>query len=610
MSMFCYQCQETAKNTGCTVKGVCGKTEETAYLQDLLIYVCKGLSYTTLKAREQGIDVNMESKHIVNAMFMTITNANFENNSFVKTIEEALQYRDNLKSKLNFDFKHDSVNWTSTNIADFEAKNESASVLSTDSNEDIRSLKQYITYGLKGLAAYLEHAFNLGFEDDELYKFMQEALVMTTENHDLDSMLNWVSKTGEYGVKAMALLDNANTTTYGNPEISKVDIGVGAKPGILITGHDFKDLEQLLNQTEGKDIDIYTHSEMLPAHAYPQLKKYTHLKGNYGGAWFQQVTDFETFNGPVLFTTNCLIPPRKTTTYSDRIFTTGATGMPDWKHIDAKLANGEKDFSEIIELAKKCKAPTQIESGELTIGFAHNQVLQLADKVLEAVNSGAIKKMIVMSGCDGRHKTRSYYTDFANSLPSNAVILTSGCAKYRYNKLNLGDIGGIPRVLDAGQCNDSYSWAVVALKLKEVLNLDDINDLPIEFNIAWYEQKAIIVHIALLYLGFKNIHVGPTLPGFLSKNVLKVVEAKFGLQTITTVEKDLELFQLKSSTVEKTEEDVTICNCMDINKSTIVKAIKEKGLKTVEEVGDETEAGTVCGSCQDDIQEILDEIND
>ncbi len=546
MNMFCYQCQETVKNTGCTIKGVCGKTGETAYLQDLLVYVCKGLSYTTLEADKQGIDVNSESKHIVNALFMTITNANFDNNVFVKTIEDTLQYRDKLKNKLNIDFNHDSVNWTSSNISDFVAKNENASVLLTDSNEDIRSLKHYITYGLKGMSAYIEHAFNLGFEEDELYKFMQEALVMTTKDQDIDSMLNWVSKTGEYGVKAMALLDKANTTSYGNPEISKVKIGTGEKPGILITGHDLKDLEQLLIQTEGKGIDIYTHSEMLPAHAYPQLKKYKQLKGNYGGAWFQQVTDFDTFNGPVLFTTNCLVPPRKTTTYNDRIFTTGATGMPEWKHIDAKLPNGEKDFSEIIEFAKKCEAPTEIENGELTIGFAHNQVLQLADKILDAVNTGAIKKMIVMSGCDGRHKTRSYYTEFANKLPSDAVILTSGCAKYRYNKLNLGDIGGIPRVLDAGQCNDSYSWAVVALKLKEVLNLKDINDLPIEFNIAWYEQKAIIVHMALLYLGFKNVHVGPTLPGFLSENVLKVVEEKFGLQAITTVENDLELFQLCS----------------------------------------------------------------
>ena len=542
MSMFCYQCQETAKNTGCTIKGVCGKTEEVANMQDLLMYVCKGLSYVAIEARKQGIDTNEESKFITSALFMTITNANFDNDSIIGAINECLKYRDNLKRKIKVNIVHDSVQWKGTGISDFEAKVSQVGVLSTDSNEDIRSLKQYVTFGLKGMAAYTEHAFNLGYEQDDIFNFMQEGLVMTTKEQDINTMLDWVFRTGEYGVKVMALLDKANTSTYGNPEISKVNIGVGRNPGILVSGHDLKDLEQLLIQTEGKGIDIYTHSEMLPSHAYPSFKKYKHLVGNYGGAWHQQLDDFEKFNGPVLFTTNCLVPPRKATTYNERIFTTGATGMPEWKHLTKKLTNGQKDFSEIIELAKKCTAPVEIETGEITIGFAHNQVLQLADKILDAVNSGAIKKLVVMSGCDARQKTREYYTEFAKNLPKDTVILTSGCAKYRYNKLNLGDINGIPRVLDAGQCNDSYSWAVVAMKLKEVLNLKDINELPIVFNIAWYEQKAIIVHLALLYLGIKNTHIGPTLPGFFTPNVLAIAKEKFGIQTITTVEGDMKIF--------------------------------------------------------------------
>jgi hydroxylamine reductase len=540
--MFCYQCQETAKNTGCTIKGVCGKTEEVANMQDLLVYVCKGLSYVAIEARKQGIDTNEESKFITSALFMTITNANFDNDSIIGAINECLRYRDNLKSKIKVNIVHDSVEWKGTGISDFEAKVSQVGVLSTDSNEDIRSLKQYVTFGLKGMAAYTEHAFNLGYEQDDIFNFIQEGLVMTTKEQDINTMLDWVFRTGEYGVKVMALLDKANTSTYGNPEISKVNIGVGRNPGILVSGHDLKDLEQLLIQTEGKGIDIYTHSEMLPSHAYPSFKKYKHLVGNFGGAWHQQLDDFEKFNGPVLFTTNCLVPPRKATTYNERIFTTGATGMPEWKHLTKKLTNGQKDFSEIIELAKKCPAPVEIETGEITIGFAHNQVLQLADKILEAVNSGAIKKLVVMSGCDARQKTREYYTEFAKNLPKDTVILTSGCAKYRYNKLNLGDINGIPRVLDAGQCNDSYSWAVVAMKLKEVLKLKDINELPIVFNIAWYEQKAIIVHLALLYLGIKNTHIGPTLPGFFTPNVLAVAKEKFGIQTITTVEEDMKIF--------------------------------------------------------------------
>ena len=542
--MFCNQCQETAKNTGCTINGVCGKKEITANIQDLLMYACQGLSYVTLEARKNGIDTNAESKHITNCLFMTITNANFDDISILKAIKDCNNYRDALKSKISISETHDAINWKASTDEEYFEKAIKVSTLLYDSDEDIRSLKQYVLFGIKGVSAYAEHAFNLGYEQQDIYDFMEESLVMITKPMDLNSMLDWLIKTGEHGVKVMALLDNANTSTFGNPEISKVNIGVRNNPGILISGHDLKDLEQLLIQTEGKGIDIYTHSEMLPAHAYPTLKKYKHLVGNYGNAWHRQLVEFETFNGPILFTTNCLVPPRKSTTYNDRVFTTGATGMPGWKRIDKKLANGQKDFSEIIALAKTCKAPTAIENGEITVGFAHNQVLALADKILEAVNSGAIKRLVVMSGCDARQKSRDYYTEFAKQLPKDTVILTSGCAKYRYNKLKLGDINGIPRVLDAGQCNDSYSWTFVALKLKEILKLDDINQLPIVFNIAWYEQKAIIVHLALLYLGIKNTHIGPTLPGFMTPNVLKVVQEKFGVQTITSVEEDMKIFKL------------------------------------------------------------------
>lgn len=544
MGMFCNQCQETAKNTGCTINGVCGKKEDTANFQDLLIFACQGLAFATIEARKKGIDTNVESKYITNGLFITITNANFDNAAIMKAINDCIALRDNLKTKANINEKNDALDWKGTSEADFNEKAKQVSTLFFDKDEDIRALKQYTLFGVKGIAAYAEHAFNLGFEEQDIYNFMEETLVMIARPMSLKDMLDWLVKTGEHGVKVMALLDKANTSTFGNPEISKVNIGVGKNPGILISGHDLNDLEQLLIQTEGTGVDVYTHSEMLPANAYPHFKKYKHLVGNYGNAWHRQLDEFETFNGPVLFTTNCLVPPRKTTTYNDRIFTTGAAGMPDWKVIDKKLANGHKDFSEIIELAKKCQPPTAIENGEITIGFAHNQVLALADKVLEAVNSGAIKKLVVMSGCDARQKTREYYTEFAKQLPKDTVILTSGCAKYRYNKLQLGDINGIPRVLDAGQCNDSYSWAVVALKLKEVLNLDDINKLPIIFNIAWYEQKAIIVHLALLYLGIKNTHIGPTLPGFLTPNLLKIVQDNFGVQTITTVEEDMKSFGL------------------------------------------------------------------
>ncbi|WP_430931650.1 hydroxylamine reductase [Saccharicrinis sp. 156] len=542
--MFCNQCQETAKNTGCTVKGVCGKTEETSNIQDLLMFACQGLSYLTIEARKQGIDTNAESKHITNCLFMTITNANFDDKSIIQAIKDCISYRDNLKSKVKVSDNHPSISWNANSDAGIYDKAPEVGTLTYDTDKDIRGLKQYVLFGVKGISAYAEHAFNLGFEEQEIYNFMEESMVMITKPISLKDAFNWVVKTGEYGVKVMALLDKANTTAFGNPEITKVNIGVGTNPGILISGHDLKDLEQLLIQTEGKGIDIYTHSEMLPANAYPNFKKYKHLVGNYGNAWHRQIEEFESFNGPVLFTTNCLVPPRKKTTYNDRIFTTGAAGMPEWKRIEKKLPNGHKDFSEIIELAKTFAPPTEIETGEITIGFAHNQVLALADKVLDAVNSGAIKKLVVMSGCDARQKSREYYTEFAKQLPKDTVILTSGCAKYRYNKLNLGDINGIPRVLDAGQCNDSYSWAFVALKLKEVLNLDDINKLPIVFNIAWYEQKAIIVHLALLYLGVKNTHVGPTLPAWLTPNLLEAVQKEFNVQTVKTVEEDMKIFGL------------------------------------------------------------------
>ncbi len=544
MSMFCNQCQETAKNTGCTIKGVCGKSEETSKIQDLLIYACQGLSYLTLEARNQGIDTNKASKHIVNCLFMTITNANFDDSSLVQAIKECISLRDRLKEKISISQEHPSINLTIDSKASILEKAKGVGTLTYDSSQDILGLKQYVLFGIKGVSAYAEHAFNLGYEDDTIFKFIEESLVMITKPIELKDAFNWVVKTGEYGVKVMALLDKANTQTFGNPEITNVKIGVGKNPGILISGHDLKDLEQLLIQTEGKGVDVYTHSEMLPANAYPNLKKYKHLVGNYGNAWHRQLEEFETFNGPILFTTNCLVPPRPKTTYNHRVYTTGATGMPEWKRVENKLPNGDKDFSEIIALAQTCQPPKEIETGKITIGFAHNQVLLLADKILAAVNSGAIKKLVVLSGCDARQKSREYYTEFAKQLPKDTVILTSGCAKYRYNKLKLGDIDGIPRVLDAGQCNDSYSWALVALKLKEILNLDDINELPIVFNIAWYEQKAIIVHLALLSLGIKNTHVGPTLPAWLTPNLLKAVQDSFGVKTITTVKEDMEILGL------------------------------------------------------------------
>ena len=548
MSMFCYQCQETAKGTGCTISGVCGKTEKVANMQDLLMFVIKGISIYSTKARALGIENDVVNKFIFDGLFMTITNANFDQDRFVVMIRKGLELRDEMKAAVikaggELPVRSDeSATWTGKSIEDFEAKNISIGVLSTE-NEDIRSLRQLVIYGVKGIAAYTEHAYNLGFEDKDLYNFMQEALVATTDDSlSADQLVSLVLETGKYGVTVMALLDKGNTTKYGNPEITKVNIGVRNNPGILISGHDMRDMEDLLKQTEGTGIDVYTHSEMLPANYYPAFKKYKHLAGNYGSSWWKQKEEFETFNGPILFTTNCIVPPRKDSSYFDKVYTTGAAGFTGFKHIADRSAGGQKDFSEIITHAKKCKPPVEIEKGEITGGFAHNQVIALADKVVDAVKTGAIKKFFVMAGCDGRMKDRNYYTEFASALPADTVILTAGCAKYRYNKLQLGDINGIPRVLDAGQCNDSYSLAVIALKLKEVFNLKDINDLPIAFNIAWYEQKAVIVLLALLYLGVKNIHLGPTLPGFLSPNVAKVLVEKFGIAGIGTVEDDIKLF--------------------------------------------------------------------
>ncbi|WP_190616140.1 hydroxylamine reductase [Tepiditoga spiralis] len=548
--MFCYQCQETAGNKGCTVRGVCGKTEDVANMQDLLMYVMKGISIYSTKARELGIENEEVNKFIYNGLFMTITNANFDKQRFVDYVKEGLKLREEIKKQLETaggkieGTLPDCATWYAEKEEEFERKSYSpeVSVLATE-NEDVRSLRELITYGLKGLAAYLEHAVNLGFEDKDLYKFVQEALAKTTDDTlTVDELVALTLETGKYGVNAMALLDKANTETYGNPEVTKVNIGVGTNPGILISGHDLKDIEDLLKQTEGTGIDVYTHGEMLPAHYYPAFKKYKHFVGNYGNAWWKQTEEFETFNGPILFTTNCIVPPKKDASYADRVFTTGAAGYPGSKHIPDREPGEMKDFSEIIEMAKKCKPPVEIEKGEIVGGFAHNQVVALADKVVDAVKTGAIKKFFVMAGCDGRMKSRSYYTEFAEKLPKDTVILTAGCAKYRYNKLNLGDIGGIPRVLDAGQCNDSYSLAVIALKLKEIFELNDINELPIAYNIAWYEQKAVIVLLALLYLGVKNIHLGPTLPAFLSPNVANVLVKNFGIAGIGKVEDDIELF--------------------------------------------------------------------
>ncbi len=540
--LFCYQCQETAKGTGCTVSGVCGKNPEVAGMQDLLIYVTKGLAAVATKLREEGKTVGKEVNHRITLnLFTTITNANFDKENITEYIKDTLRIKEELLTKVdNNDGLPEAALW-SDDEAEFgnKAVSNAVGVLATE-NEDVRSLRELITYGLKGLAAYSKHANALMQDNEAIDEFIQLALTKIQDDSiSVDDLVELTMETGKFGVDGMALLDGANTGAYGNPEMTKVNIGVGSNPGILISGHDLRDLEMLLKQTEGTGVDVYTHSEMLPAHYYPELKKYRHLVGNYGNAWWKQKEEFEKFNGPILMTTNCVVPPAES--YKDRLWTTGATAVPGCKHISGAYGE-EKDFSEIIEQAKKCAAPEELETGTIIGGFAHNQVLALADQVVDAVKSGAIRKFVVMSGCDGRMKSRDYYKEYAEALPKDVVILTSGCAKYKYNKLGLGDINGIPRVLDAGQCNDSYSWALIALKLKEIFGAEDINDLPIEFNIAWYEQKAVIVLLALLFLGIKNIHLGPTLPAFLSPNVANVLVENFGISGIGTVEDDIKLF--------------------------------------------------------------------
>lgn len=543
--MFCYQCQETAGCSGCTRVGVCGKQPDVAAMQDLLVYVTKGISAVTTTLRQEGVEIQPAVNHMITLnLFTTITNANFSKEAIIARIQETLSEKYLLLSKLNTltstDTLPEAALWNGSEN-EFAAKAATVSILSTE-NEDIRSLRELITYGLKGLSAYSKHANVLLQDNEEIDAFMQRALAATLDDSlSADDLIALTLETGKYGVDGMALLDNANTSTYGNPEITKVNIGVGTRPGILVSGHDLRDLEMLLKQTQGSGVDVYTHSEMLPAHYYPAFKKYPNFVGNYGNAWWKQKEEFESFHGPILMTTNCIVPPKDS--YKDRLYTTGAAGYPGCKHISGEIGE-EKDFSAIIEQAKHCAPPEEIERGEIIGGFAHNQVLALADDIVTAVKSGAIRKFVVMAGCDGRMKSRNYYTDFAKALPKDTVILTAGCAKYKYNKLNLGDIGGIPRVLDAGQCNDSYSLAVIALKLKEVFGLEDINELPIIYNISWYEQKAVIVLLALLYLGVKNIHLGPTLPAFLSPNVTKVLVDNFGIAGIGSVEKDLKLFGL------------------------------------------------------------------
>ena len=534
MSMFCYQCQETLGNKGCTVNGICGKKGDTANLQDLLIYTAKGISVAAEKAELSDKEVN---HFIMRALFTTVTNVNFDNENLIGIIKQGLKLRDAIIANNNVSGDlHDSATFKIEADEEFYAKAASIGVLSTE-NEDVRSLRELLVYGLKGIAAYADHAFVLGIEDASIYAFMIEALSSTTKDLSVDEMIGLVLKAGEVAVTAMAILDKANTSTYGNPEITEVNIGVRNNPAILISGHDLKDMEELLKQTDGTGVDVYTHGEMLPANYYPAFKNYDHFVGNYGNAWWLQDKEFASFNGPVVMTTNCLVPPKES--YFDRVFTTGNVAFPGIKVIADREAGAAKDFSAVIEMAKTLPAPTEIETGTIVGGFAHAQVFALADKVVEAVKSGAVKKFIVMAGCDGRHKGRDYYRDFAEALPKDTIILTAGCAKFRYNKLNLGDIGGIPRVLDAGQCNDSYSLALIALKLKEVFELEDINDLPIVYNIAWYEQKAVTVLLALLHLGVKNIHLGPTLPAFLSPTVVNVLVENFGIGGITNVEDDI-----------------------------------------------------------------------
>ena len=550
-NMFCFQCQEASKGVACTIKGVCGKDSELSSLQDLLIYTTKGIAIFNSELRKQSKQSQVANEFIIESLFMTITNANFDKEAFEVKIKEGLELRDQLKSNLpeNFTsplFNHDAAIWKEDQLDLMEEKAKTVGVLSTE-NEDVRSLRELVIYGLKGMAAYVSHASKLNYEEEGISEFVERALTSTLLELSVEELVGLTLETGKFGVDAMTLLDTANTESYGHPEVTEVNIGVGSRPGILISGHDLKDIEELLRQSEGSGVDIYTHSEMLPAHYYPAFKKYTHFVGNYGNAWWQQDKEFAKFNGPILMTTNCLVPPKDT--YVDRVYTTGAVGFTGLKHIEDRVEGGEKDFSSIIEHALKCEIPTQIEEGTIVGGFAHDQVSKVAPQLLEAVGEGKINNFVVMAGCDARMNSRSYYTDFAEALPQDAVVLTAGCAKYRYNKLDMGTVAGIPRVLDAGQCNDSYSLVVTALTLKDALGLDDVNDLPITYNIAWYEQKAVIVLLALLHLGVKDIHLGPTLPAFLSPNVVNVLVENFGIAPISDVESDMEKFGLKEELV-------------------------------------------------------------
>jgi len=538
--MFCYQCEETNKGEGCTIAGVCGKKDEVANLQDMLIYVLKGISISNIEAKKQGIKNEKADIFIVNELFSTITNTNFDKTYFLNKIKEALKLRNKINNEISKEQNYDAVTWTPKDDEDIFRKAREVGVLSTE-NEDIRSLQYLLIYGIKGMAAYAHHAYELGKKDEEIFNFMQEGLSATLKELSADELTSLVLKCGEYGVKTLALLDDANTSTYGHPEPTDVNIGVGKNPGILISGHDLKDLKELLDQTEGTGVDVYTHGEMLPSNAYPYFKKYKHFIGNYGNAWWKQKVEFERFNGPILLTSNCLVPPKET--YKDRVYMTGVVGFEGLKFIPDRMNEKQKDFSSIINHAKKCNPPEQLEDGNITIGFAHNTLINSADKILDAIKSGDIKQFVVMAGCDGRHKERDYYTEFAKKLPRDSVILTAGCAKYRYNKLNLGDIGGIPRVIDAGQCNDSYSLVVIAKKLAEILKVD-INDLPIIYNIAWYEQKAVLVLLALLSLGVKNIILGPKLPAFVSQNVLNVLVENFKIRPNSSIEEDLKTLKL------------------------------------------------------------------
>ena len=609
--MFCFQCQETVGSTGCTQVGVCGKKPEVASLQDLLVFVTKGISEVTTALRSEGkkVDKNTNIMVITN-LFVTITNANFNDEAILDRIVLTLKEKNNLINTLsNKSNLSEAAVWSDISKEGIIKKSLEVGVLTTE-DEDIRSLRELILYGIKGISAYMKHANVLGHYNEKIDEFVQSALAKTLDNSlSIDDLLNLTLETGKNGVETMALLDNANTETYGNPQISNVKIGVGNRPGILISGHDLKDMEMLLKQSEKEGIDIYTHSEMLPANYYPSFKKYKNFYGNYGNAWWQQKDEFESFNGPIIMTTNCIVPPKDS--YKDRLFTTGTAGYPGCKHIKGEPGE-EKDFTEIIEMAKKCSPPTEIEKGEIVGGFAHNQVVELADKIVDAVKSGKIKKFVVMAGCDGRSKSRKYYTDFAEALPEDTVILTAGCAKFRYNKLKLGEIGGIPRVLDAGQCNDSYSLAVTAIKLKEIFGLDDINDLPIIYNIAWYEQKAVIVFLSLLYLGIKNIHLGPTLPAFLSPNVAKVIVEKFKVAGIGTVKDDMKLFFGETEEEDKKSiisKDMTICDVLSID-SGLSEILVKNDMTSLDSPSSQMKTlGNACLENGVDADKVSDELN-